>query len=101
MPNMNDRDHVVFDPIVDDVRIAVEPECVNAEVFDDASASRRIGQRVDLVFEEGFDSLRGPMIVLIEVFEDCLAVGESALRVSNPHMPWSLSAAATTSSGTY
>src|ERR1041385_7961784 len=55
---------------------------------------------VDFLFDELFDPLRSARVILIQIFEDGLAVGECPPRVADPHIPWRLSAAATTSSGT-
>lgn len=100
MTDMDDRDHIAADPVVDDIRVPPEPEGVDTEVLDDPRAPWRVTEAVDLGLDERLDVPRRSRVLLIEVFEDRLAVSECALRIADSQMPWRLFAAATTSSGT-
>ena len=98
MTNMNDRNPIGLNAIIDNVGVSADPKGVNTKVFDDPRAPRRISQGTDLVFDEGFDLPRGAMFILIQIFKDRFSVCECAPGVPDFHMPWRLSAAATSSS---
>src|SRR2546423_2566998 len=98
--DMNDRNLIFADAVEDDIGISAEPEGVNPEFFDQTCPARGMAQTRDLLLDEAFDPSYGLGVELIEVIKNRLAVSERARRIADPHIPWRLSDAATTSSGT-
>ena len=93
---MEDRDLILPYPVVDDVRVAAEPESVDAEALDYSASPGQVGKLRNSFLYESLDLVCRTRVPPVQELVDGLAIGECACRVANPHMPWRLSDSATT-----
>src|SRR5215468_8059604 len=100
MTNMNDRDLVLADAIIDYVWITSEPQRANVEFFDQSMPFGKVLKAVDAFLNKRFHLARRAWVAFVEVFENRLAIGKRSRGISNSHIPWRLFASATISSGT-
>src|SRR5262245_52721788 len=100
MADVDDFDFVLSHAVIDDVGKPAEEKGADLKVLQLAISVRHFAQGINPLLHERFSRLCGLRTSLVQIIKYRLTVGKSARRISNFHMPWRLSAAATASSET-
>jgi hypothetical protein len=76
MADVNDRDFVAGDTVIDDVRVAPEPQGMDPKRRNQAVPGDRSAEIGNPPLDIGFHLVRRARVAAVDVFEDRLAVGE-------------------------
>ena len=76
MANVNNRNLLATYPIVDNVRIATEPEGMHAQLRDQTVSIFQLAKLGNALLDECFNLLRNARITFLQIFENSLAISE-------------------------
>src|SRR5262249_57349144 len=95
--DVNDRDLIFADTIVNNVGVTAEPERMNPELRNEWMPNWQVAKGGNSSFDICFDFAGSARVTSLNVIEDGLAIGECTGRVAYPHIPPRLLASAPTS----